>query len=129
MGDGVLAVTQRWQRGRKRFTDVSFSGLLSEPEWTAERRRAVVHEWSHIYCRHRGDLFILWKEGFHATPIECFANDIQERECEYISAYILVRLAALRGMRGESSEYIARQIDVPSHLVELRWWILGRFGR
>lgn len=126
----MLAVTQRWKAVGRRFIDVALNVALDEPEWTAERRHAVVHEWAHIFCKHRGDMFILWqKEGSIVDDFDWFINNAQERQCEYVSAYILVRDAALKAMHGETNAYIAQQIDVPVHLVELRWWIRGRFGR
>lgn len=129
VGRDMLAVTQRWRRGRSRYTDVAFNGLLGEPEWSAENRRAVVHEWAHIFCKHRGDMFILWQEGRDVDPLDCFLDNYQERQCEYIAAYMLVRHDALLAMHGEASGYIARQIDVPVHLIELRWWVLSKFGK
>lgn len=125
----VLAVTQRWQRGRERFTDVGFNNKLREPEWTAHNRHAIVHEWAHIFCRHRGDFFIMWRRGAGPDPFEQFINDIQERQCEYIAAYMLVKRKALLELRDASNAEIAAIVDVPEHLVSLRWYIWFRHQR
>lgn len=129
-GANTLAVTQRWKTAGKSYTDVAFNGILVEPEWTAAYRHAVVHEWAHLFCKHRGDLFILWQRERDAAvhDFDCFINDYQERQCEYVAAFVLVRAEALKMLHGETNSYVARVLDVPVHLVELRWWLLSRFG-
>jgi hypothetical protein len=129
VGEGKLAVTQRWRKGREEFTDIGFARLLREPEMTAQHRRAIVHEWSHIFCRHRGDFFILWRDGTGPDPFGRFIDDLQERQAEYIAAYMLIKRRALMALRDTSCADIAGFLDVPPHLVQLRWHVWGKYHR
>lgn len=127
--DKARAVTQRWKQGRERFTDIGFDLALKEPELSAEHRRAIVHEWAHVFCKHRGDFFILWEDGEGPEGFDRFVDDIQERQCDYVSAYILIKRSALIELKDRPGEEIARILDVPEHLVELRWYIWRKHGR
>ena len=126
--DPVRAMTLRWQRAGHRYVDITYNTGLREPERSAEKRYAAAHEFAHIFCRHRGDLFIMGRRH-ESSSFERFVDDIQERQCEYVAAYLLVPMAALYAMRGQSTADIAVVLDVPVHLVEVRWAIWRRLSR
>jgi hypothetical protein len=58
-----------------------------------------------------------------------YVEGVQERECELVAACLLVPLAALVEHVGCEASYIGRVLDVPGHLVELRWAICRRYER
>ncbi len=48
---------------------------------------------------------------------------VQDRQCDYAAAYLLVPLRALGEMEGMEVGYVARVLDVPEEMVRLRWEI------
>lgn len=130
----VQAVTARWKGRRsgtsgRRFTRIAFDWGLKEPEESARKRHAGAHELAHVIGRHRGDLFVMWRPEREPAGFEKHMGRVQERQCEYIAAYLLVPLGSLKEMEHEEGGYVARVLDVPEHLVRLRWEIWQRFGR
>jgi uncharacterized protein DUF955 len=125
----VQAYTTRWQRGVEKFTDITLSIKLREPSKTAIRRHAFAHEYAHVICKHQGDYFIMWEAQRGVDAMECLLHDTQEKQCEYVAAYLLVPRLSLFQLANEDAWYIARVLDVPLHLVELRWEVYRKFGR
>jgi putative CRISPR-associated protein (TIGR02620 family) len=129
MPDTVEAVLVRWKKYGKRFTQITFNDVLREPAYSARLRQAGAHEFGHVVCSHRGDLFVMWRAG---TDIDRFArhlDECQERQCDYVAAYLLVPLQTLRDLKNMEASYIARQLDVPEHLVKLRFEIWKKHHR
>lgn len=129
VSNSVLASTSQWRCRPDRFADIAFNVLLAEPEWSPYNRHAIAHEFAHIFCRHRGDLFILWRNGYGPDPFERFIDDTQERQCEYMASYFLIQRRALLDLHNASNQEIAQIVDVPERLVPLRWYIWDRFQR
>lgn len=129
MSPMVYARTSRWREGREKFTDINYSSRLSAPAMSAIKRHATAHEFAHIFCRHCGDYFIMWRRGIECRGFEKWADNKQEAQCEVLSSYFLVRMEALFEIGNEGSRYVALVLDVPAHLVEIRWAIWRRFGR
>ena len=70
-----------------------------------------------------------WKMGELPGTFDLWMDRNQERQCEYVAAYLLVPARALREMKGMEASYAARVLDVPEHLVGLRWEIWRKWGR
>jgi hypothetical protein len=129
LANNALAVTQRWGRLRDAYVDIGMARVLREPDMTAYHRWVIVHEWSHVFCAHDGDYFVMWRNGQGPDPFGRFLNNHQERQAEYIAAYMLIKRRALMMLRDSPNQEIAGILDVPTHLVQLRWYVWGRFGR
>jgi Zn-dependent peptidase ImmA (M78 family) len=126
----LQAVTMRWnaEDDGALLTDIAYNVNLREFEASAQRRYVEAHEFAHLFCKHRGNFFVLWRRR-EIEPFAAFLDDQQERQCDSVASYILVRLAALREFRSMSSHEIALMLDVPVELVELRWSIWRKYGR
>lgn len=129
----VQAMTVRWQSRGETQTIFMLNDWLSEPESSAQRRHARAHEFAHLFANHRGSEFIMW--GKEAGPLceglETFIHSKQEHQCESISSVLLVPMWMLKELdkQGADSSYVAGVLDVPEHLVGLRWAVYERFGR
>ncbi len=53
----------------------------------------------------------------------------EERNCKYLTSYLLIPKRALEELEGMEAWYIARRLDVPDFLVPLRWEIVQKKGR
>jgi hypothetical protein len=129
----VVAYTVAWQpiTRRRRLVAVGYTRELHEPTESARLRHALAHEFGHVFERHDGDIFYLYRDGY---DYRCWGLDecvmsFQDRQCEAIAAFVLIPAEALKEYGPEGSEYLARMMDVPPHLVELRWQIWGRFHK
>ncbi len=121
----ILAISVHW-RGR---AGIRLNSDLREPTRSRDKRHAEGHEFGHIHRRHNGH-FILWQADWsNSTELEKWLAHKVEREAELIAAYLLVRRRALDAMQECESGYIARVLDVPEHLVRLRYEILENYGR
>jgi hypothetical protein len=130
--DEVEAVVVRWRYEGQKFVRVAYHHELREHTETARKRHAEAHEYAHIVCRHRGDMFVMWKAGEDEEEVDPFERHIsrcQEGECDLVAAYLLVPLVAIWEHQGMEAGYIARVLDVPANLVELRYAIWRRHGR
>lgn len=127
--DKVEAVTLHFWDKRKRYTDIVYSAELFDLSASARKRHATVHEFAHIFLKHDGELFIMGRLLNECHGLDWYVATGQEVECERLSAYILVQLRSLLQMHGMGAEYVARQLDVPSHLVELRYEVWRKFGK
>jgi hypothetical protein len=128
----VLAVTGVWQQGNKRMARIAYDHALREITASARKRHADAHEFAHILLRHEGTEFILWDRTSKVDQCNGFSNYVlskEESECESVAAFLLVPLLALVEWRHMNSWWIARRLDVPEHLVDLRWTIWRKFGR
>jgi hypothetical protein len=129
---GIEALMVRWLSGGHDFVRVVYHPALSEPGASARKRYADAHEYAHIICRHRGSMFVVWQSrGSTVAPL-AFDRDIErchEAECDRVSAYLLVPLPALKEMADLDPGEIARTLDIPRHLVDLRWQIYGKYRR
>lgn len=122
----ALAVTHRWKEGRERFVDIGFSSVLREPEWTARNREVITHEWIHVFCKHPGKVFVMWRDGRGPDPFSRFLNDSIERQCSYLTSYVLIKRRLLFEMVDATNTEIAVVADVPEHLVPLRWYLWNK---
>lgn len=123
----VLAISVQWDGD----AGITLNSDLREPAQSAQKRHATAHEFGHIFLRHRG-YYTLYRDGGECAGRDNFGRYLlryQERECEIVSAYVLVRREALRLLEGQEAAYVARVLDVPRHLVDLRWNTLGKFGQ
>jgi hypothetical protein len=127
--EAIDGVAIRWRKYGRQFGQITLNPQLKEPENSARLREAQTHEYTHLYCKHSGDLFILWRPGSQMERFTRYLNEYQERQCRYVSAYLLVPIQALRDMAGMEPWYIARHLDVPEELVHLRWEIYQKYGR
>lgn len=123
----VEAITVR--RAEQRYIGMRFNHELADWGATARKRHAEAHELAHVLLRHRGDFWIMYRAGGRPGPFDAFLDNIQERQCDLVAAYLLVPLAVLFECRGLSATEIAVRCDVPVLLVELRWIIWRKFGR
>jgi hypothetical protein len=96
---------------------------------SADDRHAKAHEYGHIHREHQG-YQIMWRASWsRGTPFERYLRTREERECEVISAYLLVSARALYAMRDQDIGYVASMLDVPIHLVALRQEIWAKYHR
>lgn len=113
----------------REFVGITYNTTLRELEASAIRRHARAHEYGHVLCDHKGDLFVRWRAQREPGGFDRWLDRVQERQCEHVAAYLLVPLKALEGMAGLQKSHIARVLDVPEHLVELRWEIWRKWGQ
>lgn len=125
----IQAVTMRWQAQGARFERILYDASLRKLSLSAQRRHVAAHELAHIICSHAGDLLVMWRRGQAPTRFDLHLDDCQERQCDHVAAYLLVPLGALHALAGEEPGYIARVLDVPVELVNLRWEIYRKFRR
>jgi hypothetical protein len=125
----VDAVTFRWRRQGEELVAFTYNERLLELSQSARKRHAQAHEFAHEFCKHRGNVFIMWGAGTECVGLEGYINNKQEHQCECIAAYLLVPMRAFRELRDCEAEQVARLLDVPARLVELRWAIWLKFGR
>lgn len=121
----VLGISVQWDGD----AGVTFNRELLEPERSDDRRHAYAHEFGHIFLKHRG-YFIVWRaEEGEMLTLDRFVRNKQERECNVVAAYLLVRRAALKALQDMDASYVAATLDVPESLVQMRWDIWQRSGR
>jgi hypothetical protein len=129
----VQAYTLRWRspRVRRQLVSITYADILVEPSESARLRHAQAHEFAHIFLRHEGNEFVMWAQSpdFSCEALAEWQRGLQEKDCEAISAYLLVPIGALRYWHGSPSQFIADKLDVPAHLVEARWAIWRKYGR
>jgi hypothetical protein len=125
----VVAITARWKGERRHYIRMRFNDELREPTESARDRHAQAHELAHVILRHRGDFWVMWEAGGPCPGFWADLESLQERQCEYLAAYLLIPLRDLVALKNETQWYIARTLDVPEHLVELRWVIFRKFGK
>ena len=108
--------------------DIALNRVLWRIENSAHRRETIVHEWSHLFCGHEGEGFAyLWREGWVPPALGEPLDNIWERQCHYVSAFVLIQPKVLLEGRDEADGYIARKIDTPEFLFPYRWYIWRRF--
>jgi hypothetical protein len=129
MPPAVHAMTVRWVNYEREFVGITYNVGLKEPEQSALKRHVSAHEYGHVACSHRGDLFVMWRSQKEPGRFDHWLDRVQERQCELVAAYLLVPLKALKEMEGMERGYVARVLDVPEHLVEMRWDIWKKWGR
>jgi hypothetical protein len=129
MPPAVYAMTVRWVNYQREFVGITYNSKLKEPEASALKRHVSAHEYGHVVCSHKGDLFVMWRSEREPGGFDHWLDRVQERQCEHVAAYLLVPLKALEELAGMEKSHIARVLDVPEHLVELRWGIWRKWGR
>lgn len=131
--DEVEALVVRWKEEGHGFVRIAYHVGLREETATARKRHAEAHEYAHVICRHRGTEFLMRRgvppEMRAAEPFEAHLDRCREGECDMVAAYLLVPREALWEHRGMETSYIARVLDVPVRLMELRWVIWRKWGR
>lgn len=125
----VQALTLRWECGGEEIVDISYDVALREPAASASKRHADGHEFAHVACDHVGSDFVMYRRGRGRSSFERHIEKCEERQCDYVAAYLLVPLGALRILRDHGEEYIAALLDVPPKLVKLRHEIWQKFAR
>lgn len=125
----VEAIAARWRVGTEEFATIAYNRELLKPEASARKRHAGAHEYGHIFCEHKGDLFIMWRATDGPDTFERLVSRGQERESDEVAAYLLVRQDALKMMHGQVPWYIGRNLDVTEGLIPIRWYIYQKFGR
>jgi hypothetical protein len=125
----VEAALVRWRAHGHTFTLLLYHPDLREPNHTARKRYAGAHELAHDICEHRGDLYMIWRAGDRPDERDLYLDRCRELECDRVAAYLLVPMGALREMVGMDAGYIAGVLDVPTHLVPLRWELWSKWGR
>jgi hypothetical protein len=137
--EGVEAVTVRLRKGGREIVQIAYHERLGRPERSAQLRWAKGHEYGHVVGRHDGDMWVLRRFDLEGEKEDTGAHryrrfkewlrGLQERECEWVAAYLLVPHSALWEMRGMEGWHVARVLDVPEHLVKKRWEIWRQWGR
>ncbi|MFL5735362.1 MAG: ImmA/IrrE family metallo-endopeptidase [Chloroflexia bacterium] len=125
----VEAALVRWRAHGKTFTRLLYQPDLREPAQSARKRYAGAHELAHAICDHRGDLYVMWRAGEPPGDFDSHLDRCRERECDRVAAYLLVPMPALRELANMDVEYIAAVLDVPAHLIPLRWEVWQRSAR
>jgi hypothetical protein len=127
---GVQAMTYWWRRrsDEAEFVRITLDQSLVRPSASALRRYASAHEWGHILCGHPGYFWAMWKEGARELSYLPPRDPRLERECDWVSAYALVPVESFVALHGEPRVEIARRLDVPPRLVDLRWDLFRRGG-
>lgn len=117
----------RYRENGEYHVDMALNEKLRELAHSADRREAVTHEWTHESLKHRGSTFIyLWREP-KKVSFDRYVDNLQERQCLYVSAFLLIQTQVLMEGRGWSDSDIARRIDVPKHLFPYRWYIWRKY--
>ena len=133
MPDGVEGFLMRWDGKGGQFVVMMLHDRLHEIEESAQRRYVIAHEMAHKIMGHIGvDLELRKTKGGGWALQTAFGDWIegrQERECDYVAAYLLVPLGAIKEMAGMEAGYVARMLDVPEELVGMRWEIRKERGR
>lgn len=128
MPDPIFGISQFYEEE----AGVTVNTLLEEPERIADLRLVHGHECGHYIAGHKG-IFAVWTtEGKEAVLLNRGHGGWQEREADVAAAYLFVSRGAVKEMlEGESQEtsYVARILEVPEYLVELRCKIRDRYGR
>lgn len=121
----VLGISTQWDGE----AGITFNQELKEAGRSSDLRYGEGHEFGHIFRKHRGQ-FIVWKDGSasYDRKVDRKAG-WEEREADLAAAYGLVPLSALREMRDLDAGQIAAFLDVPRHLVELRYEIWRKYGK
>jgi hypothetical protein len=126
----VDALLQRWETQEEKFRVLLINEILQEPSESARLRDAIVHEFCHLFCRHRGDFFFkIWQADEKLSLFDLHMERLQERQCAQLTAFFLVPRVALVEARREGTGYVAGALDVPPYLIELRWDIWRKYGR
>lgn len=109
---------------------VTFNKELQEPERSSDYRHAQAHDLGHIVRKHEG-MYRHWRRDWISRNYDFgrYLRSRVEKECELISAYLLISYSAIKALKDEGSEYVANLLDVPIHLVELRIWIFNKYGQ
>jgi len=131
--EGVQGFLMRWDNKGTKFVLMLLDERLQEIEEAAQRRYVIAHEMAHKLLGHAGvDLELMRTRGGGwalQTAFGEWVEGVQERECDYVAAYLLVPLRALREMEGMEDWYVASALDVPVEMVRLRWEIWTRWDR
>jgi hypothetical protein len=130
---GVEGALLRWP-GRPPYVVMLLEERLRELEQSARRRYVIAHEMAHLLLGHAGSEVVLKRMrrsggwALQGTFAE-WTEGVQERECDFVAAYLLVSSDALHEMEGLEAGYMARILDVPEELVRLRWEIWSKWQR
>lgn len=129
LGRRLEAQTLRWRDHHRHYIGFLVHSELKRVSKSARRRYVLAHELAHALCKHEGAYFYLWKaDGKHTSG--CQHDDSpEERQCDLVAAYLLIRLDALLQLAEEGDEFTARVLDIPEFLVPLRWEIYKQLGR
>lgn len=127
----VQAMTVRWRESAETVTIFNLNGWLEALEASADLRHARAHEFAHVLLGHKGTQFIMWSAEVQARceGLESYMSSKQEHQCECISSLLLVPVWMLQALDSDDRGYIAATLDVPEHLVTLRWEIYQKLGR
>lgn len=122
----VLGISTQWDGE----AGITFNDDLKELARSADKRYGEAHEFGHIFRKHRGQ-FIVWRSGSGGIEGNYSGRGArwEEREADMAAAISLIPIQALREMRDMQASYIARQLDVPEHLVKLRFEIWQKHGK
>jgi Zn-dependent peptidase ImmA (M78 family) len=130
---GVDSFLMRWRWAGREFVVMMLDERLREIEQSARRRYVVAHELAHLICGHQGSEWVLRRVRGEQWAVQLgfgeWLDGKQERESDVVAAYLLVPMRALREMEGMESGYMARMLDVPERVVELRWEIWSKRSR
>jgi hypothetical protein len=110
---------------------VWYNADLREPERSRDRRHATGHEFGHIHRKHTGYFrsYDISDQGPDRwSDLDLILYERVERECNIISAYMLVRRRALEALPDMQPYHVAGVLDVPEPLVWLRLQILEEYG-
>jgi uncharacterized protein DUF955 len=124
--DATDAYLARFTIGRRRHKDIALHERLYEIDQAARRRYALVHEWAHAFLKHKGDFFPLGCLGIQPTPFDLYLDEIQEQQCVYSAAFVLIPPEVFLICRGMTEEEVALKLVIPTDLIAKRLELLKR---
>ena len=133
MPENVQSFSWRWSRYEKEWPCIALDAGLREPTASMWKRYAVTHEFAHLFRRDPGSLHTIYQHQMlmvaKQRDFNGFLHTCAERDCDYVSAYLLISGSNLRLLKDEDRWYISRTLDVPEHLVDLRRRIFERLAK
>ncbi len=129
MPNGVEGAATQWDSRGEQLIGLLYDQSLLKRVKTAQRRFIKAHEFGHVVGDHQQNYITLRTRGKTPGPYDKWREKENNRECDFIAAYLLVKRGVLKEMRGLERGYIAALIDVPEKLVEMRWDIWKKLDR
>ncbi len=127
----INAFYESWYHRWRQLHAIGYRYSLDEHTESASLRHALAHEFGHFFFMHEGDIIYLYREGYRWRDwaLGETVMSFQDRQSEAVASYVLIPPEALMEHGKEGPWYLARSMDVPQHLVEIRWQIWGRHHR
>lgn len=111
-----------------KYGSITLNWSLYQPGNSGHLRRALGHEFGHIFLEHEGWFSLYEAEWQGAGRFGSNYKTNAERDADIVSSYLTIQLRALEMLKGKEPGYIGCLLDVPPPLVEVRKgiWRLNR---